>query len=59
MPKEEIESKDFARFFGGHQNIMPGFPSWATSYALSIYGEEYYHNCPYKTGNGYGDGRAM
>lgn len=32
---------------------------WATGYALSIYGNEYIHNCPFGTGNGYGDGRAI
>jgi uncharacterized protein YdiU (UPF0061 family) len=32
---------------------------WATGYALSIYGQEYYDNCPFRTGNGYGDGRAI
>lgn len=31
----------------------------ATGYALSIFGNEYIDNCPFKTGNGYGDGRAM
>jgi uncharacterized protein YdiU (UPF0061 family) len=35
------------------------FRSWATPYALSIDGNEYYDNCPFKTGNGYGDGRAI
>ena len=32
---------------------------WATGYALSIYGREYYAQCPFQTGNGYGDGRAI
>ncbi len=32
---------------------------WATGYALSIYGREYNQQCPFKTGNGYGDGRAI
>lgn len=32
---------------------------WATGYALSIYGEEYTQQCPFRTGNGYGDGRAI
>ncbi len=32
---------------------------WATGYALSIYGTEYYQQCPFQTGNGYGDGRAV
>ncbi len=32
---------------------------WATGYALSIYGTEYTQQCPFGTGNGYGDGRAI
>ena len=32
---------------------------WATGYALSIYGTEYVRQCPFGTGNGYGDGRAI
>ena len=32
---------------------------WATGYALSIYGNEYTKQCPFGTGNGYGDGRAI
>ena len=32
---------------------------WATGYALSIYGAEYIEQCPFGTGNGYGDGRAI
>jgi uncharacterized protein YdiU (UPF0061 family) len=32
---------------------------WATGYALSIYGAEYIQQCPFGTGNGYGDGRAI
>ena len=32
---------------------------WATGYALSIYGTEYIQQCPFGTGNGYGDGRAI
>ncbi len=34
-------------------------PGWACGYALSIYGTEYYQQCPFRTGNGYGDGRAI
>ena len=33
--------------------------TWATPYALSIYGEDMYQNCPFGTGDGYGDGRAI
>lgn len=32
---------------------------WATGYALSIYASEYIQQCPFGTGNGYGDGRAI
>jgi uncharacterized protein YdiU (UPF0061 family) len=32
---------------------------WASGYALSIYGQEMVQNCPFNTGNGYGDGRAI
>ena len=32
---------------------------WARGYALSIYGSEYIQQCPFLTGNGYGDGRAV
>jgi uncharacterized protein YdiU (UPF0061 family) len=32
---------------------------WASGYALSIFGTEYYQQCPFQTGNGYGDGRAV
>ncbi|MGY8841460.1 MAG: protein adenylyltransferase SelO family protein, partial [Pseudomonadales bacterium] len=31
----------------------------ACGYAVSIFGTEYYQQCPFKTGNGYGDGRAV
>eukprot|EP00581_Thalassiosira_minuscula_P010284 CAMPEP_0183709982 /NCGR_PEP_ID=MMETSP0737-20130205/5888_1 /TAXON_ID=385413 /ORGANISM="Thalassiosira miniscula, Strain CCMP1093" /LENGTH=934 /DNA_ID=CAMNT_0025938203 /DNA_START=193 /DNA_END=2997 /DNA_ORIENTATION=+ len=33
--------------------------TWATPYALSIMGRRYTNNCPYGTGDGYGDGRAI
>ena len=36
-----------------------GQVGWATGYALSIYGTEYIQQCPFGTGNGYGDGRAI
>ena len=32
---------------------------WACGYALSIFGTEYNQQCPFQTGNGYGDGRAV
>ena len=55
-------SEDFMRMFSGDTSHLPEPMSrlgWATGYALSIYGTEYYEQCPFKTGNGYGDGRAM
>jgi uncharacterized protein YdiU (UPF0061 family) len=59
--QNEVGSDRFTRFFGGHLDAVEGasFPSWATPYALSIYGQEYTSNCPFGTGNGYGDGRAL
>lgn len=53
-------SKEFLSLFSGQTNIHQiGKYSWATPYALSIYGQEMYDNCPFKNGNGYGDGRAI
>ena len=55
-------SEDFIKMFSGDTSRLPE-PlrkiGWATGYALSIYGTEYYEQCPFKTGNGYGDGRAI
>ena len=55
-------SKDFMQMFSGDSSQLPESlrsTGWATGYALSIYGTEYYEQCPFKTGNGYGDGRAV
>ncbi|QSZ41914.1 hypothetical protein GJV85_07280 [Sulfurimonas aquatica] len=55
-------SDDFIRMFSGDSSQLPSplrRSGWATGYALSIYGTEYYDQCPFKTGNGYGDGRAV
>ena len=52
----------FRRFFSGDISVArePMRPhGWATGYALSIYGTEYIQQCPFGTGNGYGDGRAI
>jgi len=52
----------FRRLFTGDisaaREAMRPF-GWATGYALSIYGSEYIQQCPFGTGNGYGDGRAI
>ena len=56
------QSEDFMRMFSGDASQLsePFHPlGWATGYALSIYGTEYYQQCPFGTGNGYGDGRAI
>lgn len=56
------ESFDFVRLFSGDTSQVPEpmrKVGWATGYALSIYGTEYIQQCPFKTGNGYGDGRAI
>ena len=56
------QSDDFMRMFSGNLTQLPEpmrKVGWACGYALSIYGNEYYEQCPFKTGNGYGDGRAM
>lgn len=59
---ELAQSKEFMAMFSGDLSEVPE-PlrniGWATGYALSIYGTEYYQQCPFQTGNGYGDGRAI
>lgn len=52
----------FMRLFSGDTTNLPSPMlnyGWATGYALSIYGTEYTQQCPFQTGNGYGDGRAI
>ncbi len=56
------QSPDFIRMFSGDLSQLPEplrKHGWACGYALSIYGTEYYAQCPFQTGNGYGDGRAL
>jgi len=56
------ESADFVRVFSGDLSHVPEpmrKVGWATGYALSIFGTEYTQQCPFQTGNGYGDGRAV
>jgi len=55
-------SAAFVSMFSGDMSKVPEpmkKMAWASGYALSIYGTEYYHQCPFQTGNAYGDGRAM
>lgn len=53
---------EFMALFSGDMDKLPSpmrSHGWATGYALSIYGTEYIQQCPFQTGNGYGDGRAI
>lgn len=57
-----VQNQEFSRIFSG--DFTAARPpmrqvGWATGYALSIYGTEYTQQCPFGTGNGYGDGRAI
>jgi uncharacterized protein YdiU (UPF0061 family) len=58
LTASDVVSDRFLRFFSG-DNSGFSFKSWATPYALSIYGQAMTSNCPFGTGNGYGDGRAI
>lgn len=62
LSDELVLDEKFCQLFSGDASVvpkpMPQF-GWATGYALSIYGTEYTQNCPFGTGNGYGDGRAI
>ena len=56
------QSADFVRMFSGDISQVPKpmrKVGWACGYALSIFGTEYTQQCPFQTGNGYGDGRAV
>jgi uncharacterized protein YdiU (UPF0061 family) len=56
------QSPEFIRMFSGDTSHVPKpmrTAGWACGYALSIYGTEYIQQCPFQTGNGYGDGRAV
>lgn len=57
-----VEDDGFMGLFSGDMSKLPEnmhSTGWATGYALSIYGTEYIQQCPFRTGNGYGDGRAI
>ncbi|MCC2606764.1 protein adenylyltransferase SelO [Planctobacterium marinum] len=60
---DELAHTDgFRQLFSGDMSQLPETMrrvGWATGYALSIYGTEYIQQCPFQTGNGYGDGRAI
>jgi len=59
---ELVHDESFKKVFSGDLSDVPSpmkIFGWATGYALSIYGTEYIRQCPFQTGNGYGDGRAI
>lgn len=56
------QSADFTQMFSGDTSFVPApmrKAGWACGYALSIFGTEFQQQCPFQTGNGYGDGRAI
>ena len=62
LSDELAHDDQFRRLFSGDISVAQGPMrpvGWATGYALSIYGTEYIQQCPFGTGNGYGDGRAI
>ena len=62
LGEELVHDESFRRVFSGDLSVAQGPMrplGWATGYALSIYGTEYTQQCPFGTGNGYGDGRAI
>ena len=62
LSNELVFNKKFCKLFSGDLSATREpmrQVGWATGYALSIYGREYTQQCPFGTGNGYGDGRAI
>ena len=62
LSQELAQDELFCRLFSGDISVATKPMrqiGWATGYALSIYGTEYTQQCPFGTGNGYGDGRAI
>lgn len=56
------QADGFLRMFSGDTSQLPEplrKVGWSCGYALSIFGTEYKQQCPFRTGNGYGDGRAI
>ena len=71
LPESIAREESFMQFFTGDLALAVNSANtdaepprvrtggWASGYALSIYGQEMVQNCPFKNGNGYGDGRAI
>lgn len=51
LSEEGCQAESFIRFFGGDSSAAEQFHSWATPYALSIFGKEYVQQCPFKNGS--------
>jgi uncharacterized protein YdiU (UPF0061 family) len=57
---EKPLSEPMVRFLGADSSAIPEFDfSWATPYALAIYGQPMFRQDPFGNGRGYGDGRAI
>lgn len=59
LDEEQVRSEEFLRYFGADSSVLPDMKQWATPYALCIYGQQMFQQCPFGNGNGYGDGRAL
>ena len=60
LSEAEVETRPFVSVFSGATDAVEGLEAtWATPYALSIYGDEVQPNGAGPRGNGYGDGRAI
>jgi len=60
LSETTMKSEKMVRWLTGSTVFKETFPiTWATPYALSIFGQIVMQNCPFGTGNGYGDGRAI
>lgn len=58
LDANDMDDERFVQLFSGDDAFTLG-ASWATPYALSIMGTPQTQNCPFGTGEGYGDGRAV
>jgi len=56
---ENIDMSDIVDVDDSGMKSEKSIETWATPYALSIMGKRYTNNCPFGTGDGYGDGRAI
>ena len=59
LSETHVSSPEFLQWVSGDGPSLGLNDTWATPYALSIAGTRYTSNCPYGTGDGYGDGRAI